>query len=131
MYRLALAANPRFEDANQHLAKLHGSTADHDQIMAGSELSTMRTIKIPRFTSSTGSSEVFVLVSRNKIEDVLFLSGSEKFKPTKAMFPPVGFRSQFPADSSAFLLRRGILSCFSYTGCSLVVYTPATVHSIN
>jgi tetratricopeptide (TPR) repeat protein len=130
MYRLAVALNPKFEEASRRLARLQGTAADHSQAPSA-ELSTMRTIKLPLFTTATGSSEVFVLASRQKIEDVLFVSGSEKFKPTKAMFSATSFQPQLPLGSSAFVLRRGILSCFSYTGCSLVVYPVGDVRSVN
>ena len=53
------------------------------------------------------------------------------WKPTKSMSSPASFKSEFPSGSSAYLLRRGILSCFQYTGCSLVVYPPDSVHAIN
>jgi hypothetical protein len=127
MYQLAIAASPKFEEAQTHLSNLKGTFSP----LAGAELSTMRTIKLPRFSTVTGSSEIFVLVSEHKIENVLLLSGSDKMKPTKTMFSPVSFKSQIPTGSSAFLLRRGILSCFQITGCSLVLYNPETVHSIN
>jgi hypothetical protein len=127
MYQLAVAANPKFEEARTHLSHLHAAFSP----LAGAELSTMRTIKLPRFATVTGSSEIFVLASEHKVEDVLFLSGSDKMKPKKTMFAPATFKSQFPTGSSAFVLRRGILSCFQITGCSLVLYNPDSVHSIN
>jgi len=131
MYQLALSANPKLEETKLRLAKLQGDLVNHSRDLPGAELSTLRTIKLPRFTTANGSSEIFVLISPDRIEDVHFLSGSDKVKPTKAMFSPASFKSEFPSISSAFLLRRGILSCFQITGCSLVVYPPDSVHSIN
>ncbi len=131
MYEFALAANPQSVETKERLAKLQGEPVKHSQTSAAAELSEVRTIKLPRFTPANGSSEIFVLVSADKIQDVYFLSGDEKMKPTKSMFSPASFKSEFPSGSSAYLLRRGILSCFQITGCSLVVYTPDSVHSIN
>lgn len=131
MYQLALSANPKLEETKLRLAKLQGDLVNHSRDLPGAELSTLRTIKLPRFTTANGSSEIFVLISPDRIEGVHFLSGSDKVKPTKAMFSPASFKSEFPSISSAFLLRRGILSCFQITGCSLVVYPPDSVHSIN
>jgi tetratricopeptide (TPR) repeat protein len=131
MYQLALAVNPKLEETKKRLANLQGDRVTHSQLMAGSELSTLRNMKLPRITAANGSSEIFVLVSPEKIEDVHFLSGSPKMKPSRTMFSPTAFKSQFPTGSSAYLLRRGILSCFEITGCSLVVYPPDSVHSIN
>jgi|SRR5215469_3830683 len=131
MYQLALAADSRMEDTRVRLGKLQGDLTRHYLTFPPGEISALRTIKLPRLNTANGSSEIFVLFSSDKIEDVYFLSGSEKMKPTKTMFSASEFKSQFPAGSSAFLLRRGILSCFQITGCSLVVYTPDTVRSIN
>lgn len=131
MYHLALTANPRFEETKTRLGKLEGKVVTHPWDIPGAELSDLRTIKLPRFTPTNGSSEIFVLVSADKIQDVYFLSGDKIMKPTKSMFSPASFKAEFPSGSSAFLLRRGILSCFKITGCSLVVYPPDSVRSIN
>ncbi len=130
MYQLALAANPKLTEAKEHLDKVRAGSASH-LVLPANDLFVLRQIKMPHFTTATGSSEIFVLVSRDKIQDVYFLSGSDKIKPTKTLFSPAEFKPQFPDGSSAYLLRRGILSCFQITGCSLVLYTPDTVHSIN
>ncbi len=130
MYQLALVANPKLTEAKEHLAKARSGVASH-QVPPENELFALRQIKMPHFTTATGSSEIFLLVSSDKIQDVYFVSGSQKIKPTKTIFSPASFKTQFPDGSAAYVLRRGLLSCFQLSGCSLVLYTPDTVHSVN
>jgi tetratricopeptide (TPR) repeat protein len=96
-----------------------------------------RTFKLPRFLPGTESAEFFVLLASDgksktfKVEDVKFISGSEKMKDHAKQLKNVGFDVPAPDDVPTRFVRRGILGCYQYTGCSFVLLDPATVTSVN
>jgi hypothetical protein len=66
-----------------------------------------------------------------KIEKATFVSGAELLRHAEESFEKVHFEEPFPSNSGAHLLRRGILSCFSYTGCSFVFYPLSSAAKAN
>jgi tetratricopeptide (TPR) repeat protein len=115
----------------EHLSP--GAASDSRGMIATSdELNRMRTIKLPRLIPKSGSAELFVLLAPGSgVEDAKFISGSEELKSSPRALRPVDFKLRFPDEGPARLLRRGILSCFEYSGCSFVLYNIADVHSID
>lgn len=96
-----------------------------------------RTFKLPRFLRGTESAEFFVLLSSDtqsrtfKVQDVKFVSGSEKMKMQGTQLKNIDFNVPAPSAVPTRFVWRGILGCYEYTGCSFVVLDPATVHSVN
>jgi hypothetical protein len=96
-----------------------------------------RTFKLPRFLPGTESAEFFVLLASDgksksfKVEDVKFISGSDKMKLQGKQLKSIDFNVPAPSDVPARFVRRGILGCYQYTGCSFVLLDPGTVHSVN
>jgi hypothetical protein len=96
-----------------------------------------RTFKLPRFLPGTESAEFFVLLASDgksktfKVEDVKFISGSDKMKLQGKQLKSIDFNVAVPDDVPTRFVRRGILGCYQYTGCSLVLLDPATVHALN
>jgi tetratricopeptide (TPR) repeat protein len=96
-----------------------------------------RTFKLPRLVPGTESAEFFVLLANDakgkpfKVEDVKFISGSHKIKPFGERLKIIDFNVPTPGEASARFVRRGILGCYEYSGCSFVLLDPATVHSVN
>jgi len=96
-----------------------------------------RTFKLPRLVSGTESAEFFLLFASDgksktfTVEDVKFISGSEKMKPEAKQLRSIAFNVPAPADAHARFVWRGILGCYQYTGCSFVVLDPVSVHSLN
>ncbi len=96
-----------------------------------------RTFRLPRFLSGTQSAEFFVLLQSDangktfKVADVKFISGSDKLKPYGKQLRTINFNVSAPDDVPARFLRRGILGCYEYTGCSFVLLDPETVHSVD
>jgi tetratricopeptide (TPR) repeat protein len=143
-YRLALyqfSLRPRgiskSDEEKQSRSRLEhlspgGASDSRNMIATSDELNRMRTIKLPRLITKSGSAEFFVLLAPgSKVEDAKFISGSEELKSSAKALRPVDFKLRFPDERPARLLRRGILSCFEYSGCSFVLYNIADVHSVD
>jgi hypothetical protein len=96
-----------------------------------------REFKMARFLSGTESAEFFVLLASDgksksfKVEDVKFISGSEKMKLEGKQLKNVDFKVPAPSDVPTRFVRRGILGCYQISGCSFVLLDPDSVHSLN
>src|ERR1700722_5932888 len=96
-----------------------------------------RTFKLPRFLPGTESAEFFVLLGSNgkdgtfRVEDVKFVSGSEKMKLQAKQLRNIDFKFSAPSDIPTRVVRRGILGCYQYTGCSFVLLDLASMHSVD
>jgi tetratricopeptide (TPR) repeat protein len=127
-YNLALQANPRLQETPSRVRNLTHVSLPQSHMSAGEELSRMRTIKLPRVTKETAHADFNVLIAAGgKIEQVNFLSGSEVLRGATETVQKSRVEEPFPPDSVAHVLRKGILSCFPYTGCSFVFYPVSEV----
>jgi tetratricopeptide (TPR) repeat protein len=96
-----------------------------------------REFKLQRFLPGTESAEFFVLFGSDakskmfKVEDVKFISGSDKMKLEGKQLKTIDFKVPAPDDVPTRFVRRGILGCYQYSGCSFVLLDPAAVHSLN
>ena len=96
-----------------------------------------RTFKMARFLPGTESAEFFVLLASDgksrafKVEDVKFISGSDKMKLQGKQLKSIAFNFSAPSDIPTRFVRRGILGCYQYSGCSFVLLDAASVHSVN
>ena len=129
MYNLALEANPRLEETSARMHNLANGPVPEKQLNAREELNLMRTIQLPTITATNASADFDVLlVASGKIEKASFYSGSETFRSAGKTLEnaAIAAKKMFPPASTARLIRRGILSCSSYTGCNFVFY-PLTV----
>ncbi|HUO24232.1 MAG TPA: DUF3857 domain-containing protein [Candidatus Aquilonibacter sp.] len=98
----------------------------------GGELSQLRSAKLKRLVPGSASAEFFLLFTPGpKIQDVQFISGSEKLKSAGNALSGAKFQVAFPQGSSAHLLRRAIVSCSEVTGCEAVLLLPNDVHSVH
>jgi hypothetical protein len=117
------------------LAKTSGKPAP-PPVDTGARLSQLRLVKLPRLVPGEMSAEVLVIVSRDpktstaRFEDVKFLTGPEVLRATGGKLLTVPANMTFPSDSRARVLRRGLLGCYSYSGCSLVLLLPSDVWSV-
>jgi len=119
-----------------HLRELYG--ARHKKFSGDADdINRMRTVSLPRLAESNSSAEFFVLLdkdltsARPKVEDVKFISGSDTLRSAAKTLRSAKFELSFPDDGPTRLVRRGILGCYKYTGCSFVMLTPDSVHSVN
>jgi tetratricopeptide (TPR) repeat protein len=146
MYRLALVAPELYggswDQTRHRLEHLTGTKAPatpgascvgfiacHDS--SGGELSQLRSAKLKRLVPGSATAEFFLLFSPGpKLEDVQFISGSEKLKSAGDALSEAHFQITFPKGSSARLVRRAILACSGLTGCEAVLLTPDSVNSV-
>jgi len=131
IYNLALEVNPRMEETSARLRKLAHVTLPPNRMSAGEELSRMRTVKLARILKGTASADFYVLLAPGgKLKNSNFIHGSELLRFAGDELAKASFNVEFPPDSAAYVLRKGILSCSSYTGCAFVFY-PLSVAAAN
>jgi tetratricopeptide (TPR) repeat protein len=131
MYILALEANPRSEETAAHMGNLAHVPPPANRMSAGEELSWMRTIKLPAIVKETASADFdLLLVAGEKAEKANFVRGSELLRQAGKRLERTLFQEKFPPNSTAHLVRRGMLSC-SDTGCSFVFYPPSAAAGTN
>ncbi|HMB84566.1 MAG TPA: hypothetical protein VKI40_11020 [Terriglobales bacterium] len=75
--------------------------------------------------ASDGKSKTF------KVEDAKFISGSDKMKLQGKHLKSIDFNVPAPDNVPTRFVRRGILGCYQYSGCSFALLDPAAVHSLN
>jgi len=148
LYRIPLAGGPgmalgasEMEDARKRLAHLQalaaGSPKPQNLVATSDAINRMNVFKLPRLVPGTASAEFFVLLAANtgsgtfKIQDVKFISGSDNIKDASKLLTSVNFNFPSPDKTPARFVRRGILGCYQYTGCSFVLLDPNTVRSLN
>jgi len=104
---------------------------------ASDEVIHERMFKMARFLPGTVSAEFFVLMTSDgksktfKLDDVKFIGGSEKMKLQGKQLKTIDFDFPAPTGDPTRFVRRGILGCYEYTGCSFLLLDPASVHSLN
>jgi hypothetical protein len=96
------------------------------------DLSAVRTTKLPRVVQGQATAEFFLLFAPGgRVEEVKFVSGSEKLKSAGKTLLVTKFDVPFPDGSDARVVRRGMLSCFPISGCDLVFLTLDQVKSVD
>jgi Tfp pilus assembly protein PilF len=142
MYRLALSASDAYPTDGfsnpalahlQHLAgKRAGTMADPAYNSGAAELSQMRSVKLRRLAPGSESAEFFLLFTHGStIEDLQFISGSNKLRAAEDALYDAEFPVAFPRGSSARIVRRAIVSCSPVSGCMAVLLDPNSVKSLN
>jgi tetratricopeptide (TPR) repeat protein len=94
------------------------------------DLNQMRTIKLGHTISGNVSAEFFVLLGPGNKVDAKFISGSDSLKSIQKSLESTSFNLRFPDDRPTRILRRGIVGCYQYTGCSFVLIPPDAVFSV-
>jgi tetratricopeptide (TPR) repeat protein len=148
MYKLALGWDATFnvpDDATkdlrqrlEHLDPKSSQPSVHNFTNPmGDEDSKLRTVKLPEITSHTASAEFFLIFSQDpktslaKVEQVKFISGADELKSATKQLEKAHYDVSFPDNGPTRLVRRGILGCYQYSGCSFVLYSPGMVRSVN
>lgn len=109
----------------------------HNMASVVDDINGMRTIKLPRLVSGTENAEFMLVFTRDlqassaSIEDVKFISGSQVLKSADKALKKAAFKVPLPDGGQPKLLRRGVLGCYQYSGCSLTLLIPSDVHSVN
>ncbi len=96
-----------------------------------------RTFKLSRFLQGSASAEFFLLMQSDgtadtfKVEDIKFISGSDKMKLQGKQLKAIQFNFPVPGNAHTRFVRRGILGCYQFTGCSFVLLDPASAKSLD
>ena len=122
-YQLALSAGSF--GANNTLIKedIRRLGATPDSYAGSSDLSQMRTIRLPRIVNGNAQAEFFVVFGVAGKTEVKFISGTESLKSATKTIAAAKFGISLPDDNPAHLVLRGIVGCYPYSGCSLVMMT--------
>jgi tetratricopeptide (TPR) repeat protein len=145
IYRMALATGVSLDQyktdldaAQENLKQLTGGSAQSKNAGdVSARTNREREFKLPRFLVGTESAEFFVLLASDgkskafKVEDVKFISGSDKMKLQGEQLKSIDFNAPAPDGVPTRFVWRGILGCYQYTGCSFVLLDPGSVHSLN
>jgi len=101
--------------------------------MSGADaLSQMRTIRLPKITSASGSAEYFVLIRNDgKPVETKFISGLEALRDAGKALANAKYPQTFPEGSKARIVRRGIVMCQPFSGCNIVLMPVDTVRTVN
>jgi tetratricopeptide (TPR) repeat protein/transglutaminase-like putative cysteine protease len=133
IYALAYAANrSESSPARERLRRLVGDVAANRMLgTAGTELSNLRAIKLPRLKTPMWSGEFFILFSTKEgVKDVLQVSGDE-MPAVKEAILQLKWHTEYPPGVETRLLRRGLAMCSKIGGCNLVLYPPEAVKTIH
>lgn len=123
MYKLAFEANPRLEETPSRIRNLANVSLPEKQMEPREELTSMRTVRLPDITKTDANADFDVLLAGSgRIEKANFLHGSDVLRGAGKTLESAKFEEPFPPTSTARLVRKGILSCSSYTGCNFVFY---------
>jgi cytochrome c-type biogenesis protein CcmH/NrfG len=131
MHRLAAAAGFHPLRSEGQPLRLRRGTPQ-PLVEGGAELSQMRTTRLGRILPGTATAEFFLMFAPGpKVQEVKFISGSEKARAAEKILISTHFRVVFPDGSNARLLRRGILACYPTSACSFVLFPVSQVRSLN
>jgi Tfp pilus assembly protein PilF len=132
MYNLALEASPHLEETSSRIRNLGNVSLSDKQMNAREELNSMRTVRLPTITKADSSADFGVLLAASgKIDKANFLGGSDVLRSAGKFLESAKFAEPFPSTSTAHLVRKGNLSCSSYTGCNFVFYPLSVVAGTN
>ena len=148
IYRIALQAGPQALEgageltvARKHLRQLLGPAAksqeDPNMVTTSNQISRLSMYKLPRIVQKSASAEFFVLFTSDlktgtfKVQDVKYISGSEVLKASGRLLTSLSYDAPAPDSRPTRFVRRGILGCYEYTGCSFVLIEPSVVRSVD
>ena len=123
------------EDTEERLEALQ--TGEKDKLQPSlAALEKSRTMDMPwQHVATNVSADFFVLLAPGPtVADVKFVNGSEELRDAAKTIAAAHFDAVFPDGNPSQIVRRGRLSCgpqVSATHCVFVLYSPASVNSVN
>jgi tetratricopeptide (TPR) repeat protein/transglutaminase-like putative cysteine protease len=123
--------------AQENLDFLTGKDSKSNAVDAADIVVRERIFKLPHFLTGTETAEFFVLLASDgrsksfKVEDVKFISGSDKMKLEGKQLKGIDFKVPAPDNVPSRFVRRGVLGCYPASGCSFVLLDPATLRTLN
>jgi tetratricopeptide (TPR) repeat protein len=93
--------------------------------MPSEQLTQMRTAKLGKLPLLSGTAEFAIVFAPGKTESVEYVDGKESMKQLAEKLKAAHYAVEFPAGSTAKILRRAELSCTASAGCIAVLLPPA------
>lgn len=138
IYALAMTTLRPQPETRERLAALAGGDAKVDALVEKhrDDLQRDRTLSVHNPAKLDGKAEFFILLSPGKgaeasVQNVLFVSGSDKLKPLADALRAAKFTQAFPDDTPVEIVRRGKLSCQPDADCTLLLVLPGEVRSVD
>jgi tetratricopeptide (TPR) repeat protein len=141
LYALAIAAPFSVPETRARLTLLLGGNAAIDGLVAKAkpELAILRSIPAGKIVAENVSADFLISISpqgadasSTEVDDVRFVSGSEKLRPFAENLRRLDYGSMFPDSSPSKLVRRGTLSCAVASGdCIFKLISPEEVRAVN
>ena len=137
-YALALSGLRPIPETRSRLGGLLGGDDKVDTTVRKfhDELQQLRTTRLDEKPPATGNAEFWVLLATANhgasVEKVKFISGEEKLRILEQALQHLKYSLNFPDETPAKILRRGVLSCSQEGGnCTFVLMLPDDVRSVN
>lgn len=129
-YQLAFAAGPPIPEHSLLVDDIHrvGGTPDH--YAGAGDLSQMRTIHLPRIVNGTAQAAFYIVMGPGHEVEAKFISGTESLKKAGKTIGAAKFNISLPDENSARAIMRGVVGCYPYSGCSLVMMTTAQMRGL-
>ena len=124
-YQLALGAISFGADNTVIKNDIKRLGATPDTYAGSSDLSQMRTVHLPRVVSGNAQAEFFVVFDAAGKTEAKFISGTESLKSATKTIASAKFGIALPDENPARLVLKGIVGCYPYSGCSIVIMTTA------
>jgi len=136
MYRLALAAQPSGATDEKTAARLKrletGQKTSGRYFNAREEMTRIRSYRVEGLSTDDATAEVFLLIGpRGQPLAVKLLRGAPEPRGAAKALKDLRFAELFPSDGPARQVRRGLLACASGAGCTLTLYMPDQVRSVD
>lgn len=120
MYALSLNGSRPASLIHEHLAALVGDRTDAVIQQQRGELERERTMTVETRGPAGAKADFYVLFGRDAV-DVKFVSGDERLRPSADALRTMKYRSLFPDDAPANVLRRGTLACGPDSRCTFTL----------
>ncbi len=112
MFAEALGVERPYPDTRPHLLALVGEKEIDPMVKAArQEVEKIGVLRVPRLPGAEGTADFYLLISREKTEDVKFVSGSEKMRVMAEPLRKLAFQTAFPDDTAVKLVRRASVVC--------------------
>lgn len=135
-YALAMAATRPYDEARPRLAALLGSDAKVQAAVekVRPELTKVRTLDLTDRLKEKANAEFYVVLAtgakgESKVDEVRFISGSDKLKNSAEALRALPYNFVFPDDTPTRIVRKGVMSCSGNATCSFTLLTSDTLFS--
>lgn len=120
---------PHFGPNSSPTRMLYDRSAHESQM----KLQELRTLRLPNASKRSAGFEFFVsILPGDKVDEVKFMRDDAETQAWSGELRKLKFPAEFPDDVPTKIIRRGVLSCSSFSKeCMIVLTPPDTVQTLN